>query len=211
MLAVRSCCIFHANPNKHKQHAISGIRVVQWGQLCGLEKRGRGILTRTLWEAINQTFVVYNSDQVMSLINYVWVVRETSSLSNMGQTGTDFSHVGSHQPALISSLLRFADWNGQWKLNLQQKLNQTLSAHQERAGSWIQVGTTHQDAGRMLFGCYLATRRLPIFRALICKLICGWQRQAWVWERILDVIRCLAPSSFVDWSLIGNESAALPL
>lgn len=47
-----------------------------------------------------------------------------------------------------------------------------------------QVGTRDQDAGRMLFGCYLATRL---------------------------VIRCLTPSSFVDWSLIGNEGAAFPL
>jgi len=50
-----------------------------------------------------------------------------------------------------------------------------------------------------------------VFRALICKLICGWQRQTRVWKRILDVIRCLTTSSFVDWGLIGNEWAAFPL
>lgn len=36
-------------------------------------------------------------------------------------------------------------------------------------------------------------------------------KTAWVGERILDVIRRLTPSSFVDWSLIGNESTAFPL
>lgn len=51
----------------------------------------------------------------------------------------------------------------------------------------------------------------PIFRVLICKLICGWQRQAWVWKRILDVIWCLSTSSLGDWSLIGNEGTAFSL
>lgn len=36
-----------------------------------------------------------------------------------------------------------------------------LPALQEEAGSWIQLGSTHQDAGRMLFGCYLAAQLLP--------------------------------------------------
>lgn len=73
--------------------------------------------------------------------------------------------------------------------------------------SWNDTSRRRQDVIWLLSG----NSTSPIFRALICKLICGWQRQAWVWERILDVIRCLTPSSFVDWSLIGNEGAAFPL
>lgn len=210
MLAARYCCIFHANANKHKQHAISGIRVMQRGQMCGLEKREEGNLTPRPWEAINQTLLVYNSDWVISLINYVWVVHETSSLSNVDQAGTDFSDTGSHQPLLISSVLLNGDWNGWSKLN-REKLKQN-SLRTSREGrkldpSWNNASRRRQDVIWLLSG----NSTSPIFRALICKLICGWQRQAWVWERILDVIRCLAPSSFVDWSIIGNESAAFPL
>lgn len=72
--------------------------------------------------------------------------------------------------------------------------------------SWKNTSRHRQDVIGFLSG----NSTSPIFRVLICKLICDWQRQAWVWERILDVIRCLTPSRFVDWSLIGNESAVFP-
>lgn len=73
--------------------------------------------------------------------------------------------------------------------------------------SWKNKSRRRQDVIWLLSG----NSASPIFRALIWKLICGWQRRAWVGERILDVIRRLTPSSFVDWSLIGNESTAFPL
>lgn len=73
--------------------------------------------------------------------------------------------------------------------------------------SWKNKSRRRQDVIWLLSG----NSASPIFRALIWKLICGWQRQAWVGERILDVIRRLTPSSFVDWSLIGNESTTFPL
>ena len=41
------------------------------------------------------------------------------------------------------------------------KAQPTLHALQEDAGSWTQLGSTHQDASRMLFSCYLATQLLP--------------------------------------------------
>jgi len=86
------------------------------------------------------------------------------------------------------------------------KLSLYIKRRQE-AGPKLERYIKMQDVIWLLSG----NSASPIFRALICKLICGWQRQAWVWERILDVIWCLTPSSFVDWSLIGNEGAAFPL
>lgn len=48
--------------------------------------------------------LIYNSAfGVNSLINNVWVVHATSSLSNTNQAGTDFYKTGTHQPALIAS------------------------------------------------------------------------------------------------------------
>lgn len=166
---------------------------------------------RGIWfkEAINQTFLIYNSAWVISLINSVWVVYATSSLPNMDQAGTDFSEMSSHQPVLITSFLPNGDWNGWSKLH-QEKLNKTLRTSREGRKldpSWNDTSRRRQDVIWLLSG----NSTSPIFRALICKLICGWQRQAWVWEWILDVIWCLTPSSFADWSLIGNEGAAFPL
>lgn len=90
--------------------------------------------------------------------------------------------------------------------------NSTRSPCTSRGGrklgpTWKYTSRCWQDVIWLLSGSSTS----PIFRALICKLICGWQLRAWVWERILDVIRCLIPSWFVDWSLIGKESAAFPL
>lgn len=90
--------------------------------------------------------------------------------------------------------------------------NSTRSPCTSRGGrkldpTWKYTSRCWQDVIWLLSGSSTS----PIFRALICKLICGWQLRAWVWERILDVIRCLVPSWFVDWSLIGKESAAFPL
>lgn len=90
--------------------------------------------------------------------------------------------------------------------------NSTNSPCTSRGGrkldpTWKYTSRRWQDVIWLLSGSSTS----PIFRVLICKLICGWQLQAWVWERILDVIRCLIPSWFVDWSLIGKESAAFPL
>lgn len=90
--------------------------------------------------------------------------------------------------------------------------NSTRSPCTSRGGrklapTWKYTSRCWQDVIWLLSGSSTS----PIFRALICKLICGWQLRAWVWERILDVIRCLIPSWFVDWSLIGKESTAFPL
>lgn len=90
--------------------------------------------------------------------------------------------------------------------------NSTNSPCTSRGGrkldpTWKYTSRRWQDVIWLLSG----NSTSPIFRVLICKLICGWQLRAWVWERILDVIRCLIPSWFVDWSLIGKESAAFPL
>lgn len=101
--------------------------------------------------------LIYNSAfRVNSLINNVWVVYATSSLSNMDQAGADFYEMVTHQPVLIAISWVETEMDGRSRLN-----RKNFSAHQETAGSWIQVGPTHQDGGRMLLRCYLATRLLP--------------------------------------------------
>lgn len=92
-----------------------------------------------------------------------------------------------------------------WTVKAQPRKTQLKSLRTSREGrkldpSWNDTSRRRQDVIWLLSG----NSTSPIFRAFICKLICGWQRQAWVWERILDVIQCLTPSSFADWSLIGN-------
>lgn len=156
MLAVHSCWIFHASVNRQKQPAISGIQVKRTGQLCELLQRERKKSVRHQ-DAINPTFFIYfNLDWLFfSLINYVWVVQGT--LSNVDQAGTDFSNKSSHQQVLISSAQMNVDWN-RWST---RKNSTKLSVHQEKAGSWIQVGRTLQDIGRMLLGSCLATQLLP--------------------------------------------------
>lgn len=101
------------------------------------------------------------------------------------------------------------DWNGWSKLKQGKPTNSPCTSRRGRKldPTWKYTSRRGQDVIWLLSG----NSTSPIFRVLICKLICGWQRQAWVWERILDVIRCLTPSWFVDWSLIGKESAAFPL
>lgn len=101
------------------------------------------------------------------------------------------------------------EMDGQSSTRKKNQLNSLCTSREGRKlnPSWNDTSRRRQDVIWLLSG----NSTSPIFRALICKLICGWQRQAWVRERILDVIRCLTPSWFVDWSLIGNEGAAFPL
>lgn len=128
----------------------------------------------------------------------------------MDQAERDFSDMRSHQPVLITSLL--SKWRLKWMVESQPGKTQLNSVCTSKEGrkqdpSWNATSRRRQDVIWLLSGNSTSL----IFRALICKLICGWQRQTWVWERILDVIWCLTPSSFVDLSLIGNEGATLPL
>lgn len=122
----------------------------------------------------------------------------------MEQAGTDFSEMSLDNRALFRREIKMDGRSSAMK-NL-------TKLHTSRGGrkldpSWSDTSRRRQDVIRLLSG----NSTSPIFRALICELICGWQRQAWACERILDIIRCLTPSSFVDLSLIGNEGAAFPL
>lgn len=161
-------------------------------------------------EAINQTFRHHNSAWVISLIKSVWVFPATSSLLNMGQTGIDFTEnefSSARHINYLSSQLKL-----KWMVEAQTGKTQLDCLHTQRERrkldpSWNDASRKRQDVIQLLSG----NSNSPIFRVLICKLICGWQRQAWVWKRILDVIWCLSTSSLGDWSLIGNEGTAFSL
>lgn len=199
-------CIFPLtctlNAKKHGKKHIAGKQATQPGQLCGLKREKRE-------EAINQTFLNHNSAWVLSLINSVWVPA-TSSLLNMGQTGIDFTENEFSSARLnnyLSSQLKL-----KWMVEAQTGKTQLDCLHTQRERrkldpSWNDASRKRQDVIQLLSG----NSNSPIFRVLICKLICGWQRQAWLWKRILDVIWCLSTSSLVDWSLIGNEGTAFSL
>lgn len=182
---------------------IAGKQAMQPGQLCGLEREKREA-------AINQTFRHHNSAWVISLIKSVWVFPATSSLLNMGQTGIDFTEnefSSARHINYLSSQLKL-----KWMVEAQTGKTQLDCLHTQRERrkldpSWNDASRKRQDVIQLLSG----NSNSPIFRVLICKLICGWQRQAWVWKRILDVIWCLSTSSLGDWSLIGNEGTAFSL
>lgn len=128
-------------------------------------------------EAINQTFRHHNSARVISLIKSVWVFPATSSLLNMGQTGIDFTgneFSSARHINYLSSQLKL-----KWMVEAQTGKTQLDCLHTQRERrkldpSWIDASRKRQDAIRLLSGI----SNSPIFRVLICKLICGWQRQA---------------------------------
>lgn len=138
---------------------ITNITCLQTGQMRRLGRGGGGGGGEFHW-AINQTFLIYDSVWLFfSPIKCRWVAEEISSLRRHGSSEVGLGAISFHQSVLISSSDEC--WL-KWMVKAQAgKTQPTLPALQEEAGSWIQLGSTHQDAARMLFGCYLATQLLP--------------------------------------------------
>lgn len=128
----------------------------------------------------------------------------------MGQTGIDFTENEFSSARHINYLSSQLKLKGMVEAQTGKTQLDCLHTQRERRKldpSWNDASRKRQDVIQLLSG----NLNSPIFRVLICKLICGWQRQAWVWKRILDVIWCLSTSSLGDWSLIGNEGTAFSL
>lgn len=177
------------------------------GQLCGLDKRERRRKSDSKKQLIKPSSSIIQSELFhylcLGCLCNIFIVKHGSNQKRL--QWEEFSST------CVNNRLS-SKWKLKWMVESQPDKAQLNSLHTSRGGrkwnpSWNGTSRHRQDVIRLLSG----NSNSPIFTALICKLIYGWQRQAWVWKRILDVIRCLATSSFTNWSLIGNEDDAYPL
>lgn len=148
---MRSCCITQDTRARRRKERNARILACEscreanrvgwkrdWKRKSGSEKQ------------LIKPCLIYNSAfGVNSLINNVWVVYATSSLSNTDQAGTDFYKTGTHQAALIASSWVEIEMDGRRST---KKLLRTSRDGRKLDPSWTDTSRRRQDVASLLSG-----------------------------------------------------------